>query len=65
MPGWDIEYSTPKSVSMMVLSDDDIPAVVTDRSEEGCFGKWLRSRIARKKEVEPDKVRFFRMRHVA
>jgi hypothetical protein len=65
MPGWDIEYSTPKSVSIMVLSDDDIPAVVTDRSEEGCFGQWLKGHIAKKKEVKPDTVRFFRMRHVA
>jgi hypothetical protein len=62
MGGWDIEYSTPKSVSMMVLSDSDIPPTVTDRDQEGAFGKWLRDHIAARKGVDPGAVRIYRLR---
>jgi len=65
VPGWDIEYSTPKTFSLMVLPDDAIPPTVTDRDQDGSFGKWLRGHIAERKGIEPEKVKFVRMRMVA
>lgn len=62
MTGWDIEYSTPKSVSMMVLPDGEIPPTVTDRDQDGSFGSWLKNYLAAKKGVDPGTVKIFRMR---
>jgi len=64
MSGWDIEYSTPNSVSMMILSDDDIPPTVGDREEEGAFGKWFKDFIAAKKGVDPGTVKIYRLKGV-